>query len=56
MNRKLAYTVYRPEGNVKAAVFIVHGMQEHQRRYKDFAEAQEAGSAMKTAGATWRPA
>lgn len=38
MNRKLAYTVYRPESNVKAAVFIVHGMQEHQRRYKDFAE------------------
>lgn len=38
MNRNLAYTVYRPEGEVKAAVFIVHGMQEHQRRYKGFAE------------------
>lgn len=35
---KLVKTVYRPEQEIKACVFIVHGMQEHQRRYKAFAE------------------
>lgn len=31
-------TIYRPEGEVKGAVAIVHGMSEHQKRYRDFAE------------------
>ena len=36
--KELAKKVYRPEGEIKAAVFIVHGMEEHQRRYQAFAQ------------------
>ncbi len=37
MNSTVAYTLYRPEGDAKAVVQIVHGMQEHRKRYDDFA-------------------
>ncbi|MCR5795785.1 MAG: lysophospholipase [Solobacterium sp.] len=38
MDESLAWTVYRPEEQeVKAAVFIIHGMEEHRRRYDAFA-------------------
>ncbi len=36
-NKNLYYRVYRPEKEVKCALFVVHGMQEHQKRYTDFA-------------------
>ena len=34
---ELATTIYRPENPI-AAMFVVHGMQEHRRRYEAFAE------------------
>ena len=37
MSKQLAYTVFRPAGELRAALFIVHGMQEHQERYEKFA-------------------
>ncbi len=36
--KELVKRIYRPEGDVKAAVFIIHGMEEHQRRYQPFAQ------------------
>lgn len=38
MTTNLAYTVFRPETDIKAALFIIHGMQEHKERYAPFAE------------------
>ena len=38
MPRRLAYTVFRPTGELKGAVAIVHGMAEHRKRYIAFAE------------------
>lgn len=38
MSKDLAYKVFRPEAEVKAAVFVIHGMQEHQKRYRKFAK------------------
>lgn len=38
MNNHLSYQVYRPDGDVKAVVFTVHGMQEHKERYDLFAQ------------------
>lgn len=37
MDESLAWTVYRPEEEIKAAVFVIHGMEEHRRRYDAFA-------------------
>jgi len=34
----LSCETFRPEGNVKAALFVVHGMQEHKERYESFAK------------------
>lgn len=36
--QKLSYRLFRPDGNIKAAVFCVHGMQEHQKRYEALAK------------------
>ena len=38
MSETLATRIYRPETEVKAVMFVVHGMQEHQQRYVKFAE------------------
>ena len=38
MKEELAVSVFRPEGQIKAAVFVVHGMEEHHLRYNEFAE------------------
>lgn len=38
MNSTLAVTLYRPSGDPKGVVEIVHGMQEHRKRYDEFAE------------------
>ena len=35
---RLAYNVFRPIGEVKGGVAIVHGMAEHRKRYVAFAE------------------
>ena len=35
---RLAYNVFRPEGEVKGAVAVVHGMAEHRKRYAVFAQ------------------
>ncbi len=37
--KDLAYKIYRPQETAKAVLFVIHGMQEHQRRYEGFAEA-----------------
>ena len=37
MDNNYASNVFGTEGKPKAAVFIVHGMQEHRYRYEDFA-------------------
>lgn len=37
MKFNLEARVYRPEGEVYAAVVVVHGMEEHSLRYRDFA-------------------
>lgn len=44
------YTVYKPDGRViKAAVLLLHGMQEHSGRYEGFANAlKELGYAVLT--------
>lgn len=42
MNMNLSYSVYKPEGDVKAVVFVVHGMQEHKNRYAELAEYLKA--------------
>lgn len=34
---QVAYTVYQPEGEIRAILQIAHGMAEHFGRYKDFA-------------------
>jgi len=34
----LSCEIFRPEGEVKAALFVVHGMQEHKERYESFAK------------------
>ena len=36
-NETLSTRIFRPEGEVKAAMFVVHGMEEHKERYEDFA-------------------
>ena len=37
-SKEINYTVFEPENNTpKAAIFILHGMQEHSGRYRDFA-------------------
>lgn len=36
-NETLSTCIFRPEGEVKAAMFVVHGMEEHKERYEDFA-------------------
>ena len=38
MENELAVSIFRPEGTVKAALFVVHGMEEHHLRYNEFAE------------------
>ncbi len=38
MTKKLVTTTYRPEGTPKGSIVLVHGMQEHRRRYKYFGE------------------
>lgn len=38
MNSTVAFTFYRPTTEPKAVVEIVHGMQEHRKRYDAFAE------------------
>ena len=38
MKEELAISIFRPEGSLKAAVFVVHGMEEHHLRYNEFAE------------------
>lgn len=49
MKEHLAYTVYRPETAAHAVMFVIHGMQEHQRRYAGFAKAMnEKGIAVIT--------
>lgn len=36
---KSYYTLFRPEnGNIKATLLILHGMQEHSGRYTEFAQ------------------
>lgn len=36
---KSYYTLFRPEnGNIKATLLILHGMQEHSGRYTAFAQ------------------
>ena len=42
MEMNLSYTIYKPEGEAKAVVFVVHGMQEHKKRYAEFAEYLKA--------------
>lgn len=37
MKKSLAMNLFRPEGEAVSAVFIVHGMEEHRRRYEGFA-------------------
>ncbi len=37
-NNNLAFKLYVPKKEVKAAMVIVHGMQEHQLRYTEFAQ------------------
>lgn len=37
MNNHLSYRIFKPESDVHAVVFTVHGMQEHKERYTDFA-------------------
>ena len=37
MSETLAVTVYRPKSKAKACVEIIHGMQEHRKRYDEFA-------------------
>ncbi len=41
MEKKLAHTIFSCE-KPKAAMFVVHGMQEHRRRYEGFAKAMNA--------------
>ncbi len=31
------YTIYEPNGKIKAAILLLHGMQEHSGRYESFA-------------------
>lgn len=38
MKSNVAYRIYRPETEVRAALFLIHGMEEHQKRYRKFAE------------------
>ena len=38
MNTNLSYIIRRPEDTPHAAVFVVHGMQEHKERYEAFAD------------------
>ena len=38
MSETLSTKIFRPEGEVKAAVFVVHGMEEHKERYEEFAQ------------------
>lgn len=38
MNETLSTRIFRPETEAQAVVFVVHGMEEHQRRYEKFAE------------------
>lgn len=38
MNEKLSYRIFRTQQEPKACVFVVHGMQEHQKRYVELAE------------------
>ena len=38
MKKRLAMNIFRPEGDAQAAVFVVHGMEEHRKRYQWFAE------------------
>jgi alpha-beta hydrolase superfamily lysophospholipase len=37
MEKRLAMNLFRPQGEAKAAVFVVHGMEEHRKRYEWFA-------------------
>ena len=34
---RLAYNVFRPQGEVRGAVAVVHGMAEHRKRYNELA-------------------
>ena len=38
MGNSLSIKVFEPDHSIKAAMFIVHGMQEHKERYYAFAE------------------
>lgn len=42
MEQSLAMNLFRPEGEVRAAVIVVHGMEEHRRRYVPLADALTA--------------
>ncbi len=37
MEQKLSYSIFRTKDVTKAVVFVIHGMQEHKDRYRDFA-------------------
>ena len=37
-NETLSTCIFRPEGETKAVMFVVHGMEEHKERYAQFAE------------------
>lgn len=40
----LATSIYKPEQSLKGCVLIVHGMEEHRKRYEDFANTlKESG-------------
>ncbi len=38
MSHTLGITIYRPTGELKGCVEIIHGMQEHRTRYEKFAQ------------------
>ena len=38
MSGKLSYRIFRSQEAPKAVVFVVHGMQEYQKRYEGFAK------------------
>jgi len=38
MSQTITITIYRPTVPLKGAVEIIHGMQEHRKRYEEFAE------------------
>ncbi len=39
MKTQLATSFFKPQGNIKAVMLVVHGMAEHRKRYDEFATA-----------------